>query len=95
MLDNGPGVPEGLRDKLFEPFMTSKADGSGTGLGLPISRSFVEDLGGRLFLLRSGPAGACFRVALPLPGGDRLSTEDPALDRSGAAGDDDGPGGAG
>ena len=95
VLDNGPGVPEGLRDKLFEPFMTSKADGSGTGLGLPISRSFVEDLGGRLFLLRSGPAGACFRVALPLPGGDRLSTEDPALDRSGAAGDDDGPGGAG
>lgn len=92
--DNGPGVPESLRGRLFEPFMTSKADGSGTGLGLPISRSFVEDLGGRLTLLRSGPAGACFRVALPLPGGAALPVE-----AGGAGADpvgvDDGPEGAG
>ncbi|MBL8616821.1 MAG: response regulator [Deltaproteobacteria bacterium] len=63
--DNGPGVPEHMRDRLFEPFMTSKAHGGGTGLGLPISRSFVEDIGGTLRLESTSPAGSRFRVLLP------------------------------
>ena len=63
--DNGPGVPAHLHDRLFEPFMTSKANSGGTGLGLPISRSFIEDIGGSLRLDRTGPAGTRFRVLLP------------------------------
>ena len=68
VIDNGPGVPEALRARLFEPFMTSKGAGTGTGLGLPISRAFVEDLGGALTLHYTGPSGTCFRVLLPMPG---------------------------
>jgi signal transduction histidine kinase len=65
--DNGPGVPPSMRDSLFEPFMTSKPGSEGgTGLGLPISKTFVEEVGGRLELMDRGGGGACFRIRLPL-----------------------------
>ena len=39
--DNGNGIPPAIRDKLFQPFFTTKPTGSGTGLGLSISRDIV------------------------------------------------------
>ena len=62
--DNGPGIPEGDRDRVFEPFFTSKPIGAGTGLGLAVSRSYLEQFGGSLSLTPSPLGGARFTVAL-------------------------------
>lgn len=61
--DNGPGIPAGLGDRVFEQFFTTTAEG-GAGLGLAISRRIAEDHGGTL---TAPPAatGACFRLELP------------------------------
>ncbi len=64
LADEGPGVPEGIRERVFEPFITHGKKG-GTGLGLAVSRRFVEDHGGTIELLPEGP-GARFRITLPL-----------------------------
>ena len=58
--DNGPGLPEALRDRLTEPYVTNRADG--TGLGLAIVRRIMEDHGGSL-VLEDGAAGGA-RVTL-------------------------------
>jgi signal transduction histidine kinase len=62
--DDGPGIDPGLRDRLFEPFVTSKPAGRGTGLGLPISRRIVQEFGGSLELASGTGRGSCFRVTL-------------------------------
>ena len=48
VIDSGPGVPASIQDKLMTPFCTTKALGRGTGLGLSLSKSLAENLGGRL-----------------------------------------------
>lgn len=65
--DAGPGVEPALRDTLFEPFVTGRADG--TGLGLSIARELAEVQGGRLRLADPGGdgRGATFRLELPWP----------------------------
>jgi signal transduction histidine kinase len=66
--DDGPGVPEAVRARIFEPFVTHGKK-KGTGLGLAVARRFVEDHGGRIELLSVPvpPAtGAAFRLVLPL-----------------------------
>lgn len=63
--DSGPGVPEGDRERIFEPFVTSKAAGQGTGLGLPMARALAEAHGGRLECLGAPGEGARFRLSLP------------------------------
>lgn len=63
--DNGPGVAEELRPRLFTPFTTTRADG--TGLGLALSQRLVERAGGEIALVDGGP-GATFRVTLPRNG---------------------------
>ena len=69
--DNGPGIPEENKSKLFTPFFSTKAEG--LGLGLSISRSLVESLEGHITLeARSGP-GSVFRVELPLARRQALS----------------------
>jgi signal transduction histidine kinase len=62
--DEGPGVPEAIRERVFDPFVTLGKK-SGTGLGLAVARRFVEDHGGTLELLDKGP-GAHFRLSVPL-----------------------------
>jgi signal transduction histidine kinase len=58
VIDNGPGVPEEIREKIFEPFFTTKAVGQGTGLGLDIVRRLLEGNGGRIDLeSKPGRAG--------------------------------------
>jgi len=65
VIDNGPGVPEENREKIFEPFFTSRADG--TGLGLAIVRQIVAEHEGEITVNNSPLGGARFDVYLPLP----------------------------
>ncbi|HYG77287.1 MAG TPA: ATP-binding protein [Planctomycetota bacterium] len=64
--DNGPGVPEEIREQIFEPFFTTKVAGRGTGLGLPIARRIIEDHNGELRLVprADGGSGARFEIRL-------------------------------
>src|SRR4029079_16668299 len=66
--DNGPGIPEADRERLFEPFFTSKRDIGGTGLGLSIARSLIASHHGAIGLAPSAH-GARFDVTLPLSAG--------------------------
>jgi signal transduction histidine kinase len=65
--DDGPGVPEALRERIFDPFVTDKAQGA--GLGLAIVRKVAEANGGRVELTRTGETdggrGSEFRVYFP------------------------------
>jgi two-component system, NtrC family, sensor kinase len=62
--DNGGGIAEAIRDRLFEPFATTKDVGKGTGLGLAVCRGLVEAAGGRIDA-REGAEGARFVLELP------------------------------
>ncbi len=64
--DNGTGVPDEVAATLFEPFVTTKDESRGCGLGLPISRGIVADMGGRLTFRNLEGGGAEFEVELPL-----------------------------
>ncbi|MEW6501565.1 MAG: ATP-binding protein, partial [Thermodesulfobacteriota bacterium] len=66
--DSGPGVPSGVRDKVFDPYYTTKSDG--TGIGLSISHRIVSDHGGRLTVGTSDLGGAEFVVTLPVEAGE-------------------------
>ncbi|HTA88591.1 MAG TPA: HAMP domain-containing sensor histidine kinase [Polyangiaceae bacterium] len=66
--DNGPGVAVEVRDRLFEPFVTTKEIGKGTGLGLAVCRGLVEAVGGSITLDVSFTEGARFVVELPAAG---------------------------
>jgi signal transduction histidine kinase len=61
--DTGPGVPAEVRDRLFEPFATARADG--TGLGLAIAREIARAHGGEARLVSTTPSGAVFEIELP------------------------------
>ncbi|MGC4051149.1 MAG: sensor histidine kinase [Paludibaculum sp.] len=58
--DNGPGLPPEIRRKLFQPFMTTKAQG--TGLGLVIVRNIVQALHGEVDLHQGKPSGTCAEI---------------------------------
>nr|WP_276316271.1 ATP-binding protein [Paenibacillus artemisiicola] len=62
--DTGFGMSEVTKAKIFEPFFTTK--GHGTGLGLSISHKIIQDHGGRLEVVRTGPQGTVFSVMLPV-----------------------------
>lgn len=64
--DNGPGIPEDIRQKVFDPFFTTKQVGSGTGLGLFLVRGTVKSHGGSIELVHKEGPGALFRMTLPL-----------------------------
>lgn len=63
--DDGPGVPEERRNAIFEPFVTSKDPGAGTGMGLAIAREIAELHGGSLRLGHSRLGGARFEMRIP------------------------------
>lgn len=77
--DNGPGVPEELRSKIFEPFVTTK-NGKGTGLGLASSLAIVEQHGGQLACRPRESGGTEFLILLPAqaPRAQSLSIAPPA-----------------
>jgi signal transduction histidine kinase len=64
--DTGPGVPEEMRARIFEPFVSTKQ--GGTGLGLSVSYGIISAHGGSLDLVSERGPGACFRVMLPIKG---------------------------
>jgi two-component system, NtrC family, sensor kinase len=63
--DNGPGIDPAVRERLFEPFVTTKEVGKGTGLGLAVCRGLVESARGTIQLDESYEKGARFVVELP------------------------------
>ncbi len=76
--DNGPGLPEGDEEKIFDPFYTTKAPGEGTGLGLSICAQLVESMGGRIEARNSPEGGAVFTVRLPSAAVEPHGAEAPA-----------------
>ncbi|PYO87571.1 MAG: hypothetical protein DMD58_14630 [Gemmatimonadetes bacterium] len=66
--DNGPGIPEAVAQRVFEPFFSTKSEGEGTGLGLSISLGIVKEHGGNISVDPGGAGsgrGATFSVELP------------------------------
>ncbi len=63
--DNGPGVPEDLKERIFEPFFTSRKDGTGTGLGLYLCRKIIAEYQGTLEVSDNPAGGSCFTIKLP------------------------------
>lgn len=78
--DNGPGVPADLEPRLFEPYVTTKAHG--TGLGLPIVQRIVIEHGGEISYAPVQGGGASFCVLLPLAGPAPCSSPAPRLDEA-------------
>ncbi|HTG51039.1 MAG TPA: ATP-binding protein, partial [Gemmatimonadales bacterium] len=76
VVDDGPGMTEGLAAQVFEPFFTTKPEGEGTGLGLSISQGIVREHGGRIMLATEEGRGSTFTVQLPLATSPPAPTED-------------------
>jgi signal transduction histidine kinase len=64
--DAGPGIPEELRARIFEPFVTTKPKGRGTGIGLFLVRYIVNQHRGRISVECPPQGGTLFRIVLPL-----------------------------
>jgi nitrogen-specific signal transduction histidine kinase len=65
MSDNGPGIPESIREDVFQPFVTHGKE-EGTGLGLAVVQKIVRDHDGKVMVERTGKSGTTFKVILPL-----------------------------
>ncbi len=63
--DNGPGIPEAIREEIFQPFATYGKDG-GTGLGLAVVQKIVRDHGGQVKVEATGLSGTTFKLTLPV-----------------------------
>jgi PAS domain S-box-containing protein len=68
--DDGEGIAPALVERIFDPFFSTKAPGSGSGMGLAMVHGIVHDHGGHLVLHTAPGAGACFEVWLPRAGAD-------------------------
>jgi signal transduction histidine kinase len=64
--DNGPGIPDDIKDKIFQPFFTTKPTGQGTGLGLSLAYDIVKAHGGELEIISERGKGAKFIITLPV-----------------------------
>ncbi len=85
--DNGIGIARENLDKIFEPFFTTKGE-RGTGVGLWVTRSIVEDMGGRIDVsssTRPGRSGTSFTVTLPRTQRQRRDEAQPELPREASA----------
>jgi two-component system, NtrC family, sensor kinase len=71
--DNGPGIPDSIKDKIFQPFFTTKPTGQGTGLGLSLSYDIIKAHGGEIHVksregshIQEGEIGSEFSILLPI-----------------------------
>ena len=64
--DNGGGIPDAIKEKIFQPFFTTKPTGSGTGLGLSLSYDIVKAHGGQFKVETTEGKGAQFVIQLPV-----------------------------
>ena len=65
VIDSGAGIPAAIRDRIFEPFFSTKQFGTGTGLGLSMVFGFAKQSGGGIVVDGEEGKGACFRIYLP------------------------------
>jgi len=72
--DDGGGIPSDILPMIFEPFVTTKEHGHGTGLGLAVSRSIIERHGGKIAIQSEAGKGTTVSITLPVP----RDTADPA-----------------
>jgi signal transduction histidine kinase len=64
--DNGPGIPNSIKDKIFQPFFTTKPTGQGTGLGLSLAYDIVKAHGGEIKVESLENEGTEFTIQLPV-----------------------------
>jgi signal transduction histidine kinase len=64
--DNGNGIPDSIKDKILQPFFTTKPTGEGTGLGLSLSYDIIKVHGGELQINSTAGEGSAFRITLPV-----------------------------
>ncbi|MCR9015388.1 tetratricopeptide repeat protein [Aquiflexum gelatinilyticum] len=64
--DNGPGIPDSIKDKIFQPFFTTKPTGQGTGLGLSLSYDIIKAHGGEITVESKEGEGTEFIITLPV-----------------------------
>jgi len=76
--DNGPGIPQTARARLFEPLFTTREPAAGSGFGLALSHRIVAAHGGMLYLESAPGAGAVFCMRLPAAAGEPRASEAPA-----------------
>ena len=77
--DTGPGLPESVRARLFEPFVTTKPNGM--GIGLSVSRTIIEAHGGEIRAERGAGGGTVFRLTVPGRPPSALGTARPRRSR--------------
>ena len=70
VVDNGPGIPEAIREKIFYPLVSGREGGS--GLGLTLAQSFIQQHQGSIEV-ESQPGRTCFTIRLPLANGKETS----------------------
>ncbi|MBX9733648.1 MAG: sensor histidine kinase [Chitinophagaceae bacterium] len=63
--DNGTGIPNEIKEKIFQPFFTTKPTGQGTGLGLSLSYDIVKAHGGKLTVESELGKGTIFKIEIP------------------------------
>jgi signal transduction histidine kinase len=66
--DDGSGIPPDVMPKIFEPFVTTKENGHGTGLGLAVSRGIIERHNGKISIESELGKGTTVTITLPVPG---------------------------
>lgn len=67
IVDTGPGIPEAIQLRIYEPFFTTKPMGEGSGLGLDVTRRIVENRHQGMLSVESVPGKTCFTVCIPIP----------------------------
>ena len=77
IIDDGPGIPDDIRDRVFDPFFTTKDVGEGTGLGLDTARQIVTERLGGSINFDSQPGRTAFHIWLPLDGAKPSLPSDP------------------